>query len=184
MMHESEHNPDITQLLEQASGGDELALDELIQIAYGDLKQIAAGIRRKHFDPSQTINTTALVNEAWLKIRKHGLNAENRKHFYCITALAMQQVLVNEANRKNAQKRQAPEQPEPGVHEDQATWMIILNQILTRLDEQKPRLAEVFRLRYFLGMTEDETAELLAVNSRTVRRDWLTAKQLISEVIA
>ena len=93
-------------------------------------------------------------------------------------------MLVNEANRKNAQKRQAPEQPEPSVHEDQATWMILLNEILTRLDTQKPRLAEVFRLRYFFGMTEDETAELLAVNSRTVRRDWLSAKQLISEVIA
>ncbi len=180
------NNPvDITQLLHQACEGDQQAVNALIDVAYMDLKHIAAGVRRRHFDPSDTINTTALVNEAWLRLQKHGLKADTRKHFFCIAALAMQQILVNEAQRKNAAKRQ-PDQalyPDP-AHTDQTSWMITLNEILETLHDAQPRLAETFRLRYFLGMTEAETADLLEINPRTVRRDWRTARTLISRVIA
>lgn len=184
-MVDSDAPQHITRLLHQAADGDEQAINALIEVAYTDLKQIAAGVRRRHFDPSQTINTTALVNEAWLRLQKHGLKAESRKHFFCVAALAMQQILVNEAHRKQAAKRQSDEALTPdSVHQDQASWMITLDEILVTLNEAQPRLAETFRLRYFLGMTETETAALLELNPRTVRRDWLTARTLISRVIA
>ncbi len=96
----------ITVLLDKASTGDEAAFDELIPIIYPELKLIASGLRRKNSYGSKTLNTTALVNEVWLKLHKYGVKAKSRKHFYCICAKSMRQKMLNSAKKKLAKKPQ------------------------------------------------------------------------------
>ena len=98
---------EITILIFQASNGSASAMDDLIPLVYTDLKIIAAGIRHKQFNVSKTINTTSLVNEVWLKLHKYGIKADSRKHFFCIIAKAMRQILINSAKKKITQKRNA-----------------------------------------------------------------------------
>ena len=99
------NQPDITVLIEQAAAGQQSSLDQLVPLIYPDLKLIAAGLRRKQFNSSETLNTTSLVNEAWLRLQKYGVQATNRKHFFCIAAQAMRQILMNAAKAKKTQKR-------------------------------------------------------------------------------
>ena len=177
----------ITVLLDKASSGDDNAIDQLIPIIYPDLKRIASGIKRKHFDISNTLNTTALVNEAWLKLNKYGVKATSRKHFFCITAKAMRQIIMNSATEKLAKKRQAQlvTLEEYEIHdEDNAQWMLQLDSILKSLESSNKRFAEVFQLKYFLGFTESEIATLLSITDRTVRRDWLVVKKIIKEIMS
>ncbi|MGJ8664087.1 MAG: ECF-type sigma factor, partial [Marinicella sp.] len=99
------NQPEVTVLIEQAAAGEQQALDQLIPVIYPDLKAIAAGLRRKQFDVNATLNTTSLVNEAWLKLKRYGVQANSRKHFFCIAAQAMRQILMNAAKAKKTQKR-------------------------------------------------------------------------------
>lgn len=183
-----QYKPDeITQLISQASEGDDDALDQLIPIVYSDLKRIASGLRHKQMQVSRTLNTTSLVNEAWLKLNKYGIRAESRKHFFCIIAKAMRQILVNAAKEKQCLKRNA--QREEGFDisdialDSQAEWMLQLDEIIDSIEQSHGRLAEVFQLKYFLGFTEIEVAETLDVHVRTIRRDWLTVRKIIQEII-
>jgi len=177
----------ITVLLDKASTGDNHAIDQLIPIIYPDLKRIASGIKRKHFDISKTLNTTALVNEAWIKLNKYGVKASNRKHFFCITAKAMRQIIMNSATEKLTKKRhgQLVTLEDYGIlDDDDAQWMLQLDRILKSLETSNKRLAEVFQLKYFLGFTESEIATLLSITDRTVRRDWLVVKKIIKEIMS
>ncbi len=177
---------EITLLLSQASNGDNLALDQLIPIFYPDLKRIASGIRHKQMVVSKTLNTTSLVNEAWLKLNKYGIKAESRKHFFCIIAKAMRQILVNAAEEKLCIKRHANQMAldvSNIASESEAEFMIKLNEIIESIENSHSRLAEVFQFKYFLGFSEIEIAETLDVNIRTIRRDWLTVKKIIQEII-
>ena len=185
-LHQIEPN-EITVLLDQASHGDDLALDQLIPIIYPDLKRIASGIRHKQLAISRTLNTTSLVNEAWLRLNKHGVKAKSRKHFFCITAKAMRQILVNAAQEKLSLKRHANQvtlDVSRIANEPEAEFMIQLNQVVESIQDSHGRLAEVFQFKYFLGFSEKEIAETLSVDVRTVRRDWLTIKKIIQEVVA
>lgn len=177
---------EITLLLGQASSGDNGSMDKLMPIIYPDLKRIAAGIRHKQMVVSKTLNTTSLVNEAWLKLNKYGIKAENRKHFFCIIAKAMRQIIVNAAKEKLTLKRNALQMDidiSEIPNDSEATWMIQLNEILDSIEQSHGRLAEVFQFKYFLGFSEIEIAETLDVNVRTIRRDWLTVKKIIQEII-
>lgn len=180
------HPNEITILIDKASDGDISAFDQLIPIIYPELKKIASGIKRKHFDVSNTLNTTALVNEAWLKLNKYGVKASNRKHFFCIAAKAMRQIIMNSAKQKFSKKREAVLVTIDNVelHDDNdVQWMLQLEVILKSLESSNSRLADVFQLKYFLGFTESEIADLLSVTDRTVRRDWLVVKKLIKELM-
>lgn len=176
----------ITVLLDKASSGDDNAINKLIPVIYPELKRIASGIKRKHFDVSNTLNTTALVNEAWLKLNKYGVKAANRKHFFCITAKAMRQIIMNSATEKLSQKRQGilVTLDNFEIDDNNAEWMLQLDKILKSLESSNKRLAEVFQLKYFLGFTEEEIAELLSITDRTVRRDWIVVKKLIKEIMS
>ncbi len=180
-------NPnEITLLISQASSGSSDAMNSLMPIIYGDLKRIATGIRHKQMVVSKTLNTTSLVNEAWLKLNKYGIKAESRKHFFCIIAKAMRQIIVNTANEKLSLKRHS-KQIDVDVceisNDSQATWMLQLDEILDSIENSHGRLAEVFQLKYFLGFSELEIADTLNVNVRTIRRDWLSVKKIIQELI-
>jgi RNA polymerase sigma factor (TIGR02999 family) len=177
---------EITLLISKASSGDNSAMDSLMPLIYPDLKRIASGIRHKQMMISKTLNTTSLVNEAWLRLNKYGIKAESRKHFFCIIAKAMRQILVNSAKEKLCIKRKA------NLHtldvaniatDSDAQLMIQLNEIIESIEDSYSRLAEVFQFKYFLGFSEIEIADTLNINVRTVRRDWLTVKKIIQEIV-
>ncbi len=180
-------NPqEITLLIGKASSGDNGAMDSLMPLIYPDLKRIASGIRHKQMVVSKTLNTTSLVNEAWLKLNKYGIKAESRKHFFCIIAKAMRQILVNSAKEKLCLKRDAKKltlDVSNLATESEAQFMLKLEEIIKSIEESHGRLAEVFQFKYFLGFSEVEIAETLDVNIRTIRRDWLTVKKIIQEII-
>lgn len=177
---------EVTQLIISASAGSAEALNQLIPLLYDDLKRIASGIRHKQLAVSKTLNTTSLVNEAWIKLQKWGIKAESRKHFFCITAQAMRQILINTANEKLAQKRAARQvsfDDQLSTTDREAEWVLFLDQILKPIEQQQPRMAEVFQLRYFLGFTEPEVAEILNISISTVNRDWVSIKKIISNLM-
>lgn len=182
-----QNNPhEITVLISQAASGDADALNNLMPIVYADLKLIASGIRHKQFNVSSTLNTTSLVNEAWIKLQKWGVKAESRKHFFCITAKAMRQILINSATQKLSQKRNVKlvTFEDSGINTDnEAEWMILLDKILKPIEQKNPRMAQVFHLKYFLGFTEPEVAETMGVSLSTVNRDWLIVKKIIKNIL-
>ncbi|WP_223787990.1 ECF-type sigma factor [Marinicella meishanensis] len=176
----------VTLLIEQAANGEQQALDQLIPLIYPDLKVIAAGLRRQQFDASATLNTTSLVNEAWIKLKKYGVDASSRKHFFCIAAQAMRQILINAAQAKKTQKRQANV---ASMHDIQinstesADWLLKLNAVIKAVAEHNQRAQEVFELKYFLGLGNDEVADLLGVNVRTIKRDWQAVRRVLQQVL-
>ena len=178
---------EITVLIEQAASGQQGSLDQLIPIIYPDLKQIAAGLRRKQFNASETLNTTSLVNEAWLKLKKYGVQANNRKHFFCIAAQAMRQILMNAAKAKKTQKREVALS---SIHDIQinstesADWLLKLNEVIDALEQHNKRTQEVFQLKYFLGLENAEIADIMGVNIRTIKRDWAGVKQVIKQALS
>lgn len=159
--------------------------DALYSALYKELRSEARRQRRKS-GAFSAMQTTALVNESYFKLQQSG-DWNDRQHFLRTAASAMRQVLVDEARMALADKRGAgqvddswdktgfAEQIDAGSHEDPAT-IIAINNALTALAELNPRLARVVECRYFAGYSEQETAELLDVTPRTVRRDWIKAR--------
>jgi len=184
-LNQTNHH-EVTRLIGKASAGDDNALNELIPLVYQDLKRIASGIRHKQMVVSKTLNTTSLVNEAWLKLQKWGIEAENRKHFFCITAKVMRQILINTAREKLANKRagnQVTFDDQAMATESEAEWILFLDQILQPIEQQQPRMAKVFHLKYFLGFTEPEIADVMGISISSVSRDWLTVKKIIATMM-
>lgn len=175
-----------TVLIQKAAAGDQIAMDELIVLVYPELKKISAGIRRKQFAVTQTFNTTALVNEAWLKMNQAGVKADNRKHFYCTMAQAMKQILINHSTKQQAQKNQGIQVTLDGKHaidSKQHEWLLNLDKILNAINNKSPRMMHVFQLKYFLGMSETEITNILNISQKTIRRDWLSAKAVVAKMI-
>lgn len=156
------------------------ALEALTQALYADLRNIA---RRERFrvGAGATLCTTALIHEAWFKLQRRG-HWESQPHFLATAALAMRQVLVNDAETRHAAKRNHGEAPEsleaeiaPAADEVDLE-LLQVNAAVERLASLSPRLAKVVECRYFAGFSEAETAAALGVNERTVRRDWVKAR--------
>lgn len=137
---------------------------------------------------AQTLDTTALVHEAWLNLADGKSRFESRAHFYGYAATAMRHILVDHARRRMAQKRGGNEAPldldavEIPV-EHAAAEMLALNDALDRLDALEPRLARVVELRFFAGLSVEETADTLGVVSRSVVRDWARARVFLQQAI-
>lgn len=181
------HKPEeVTLLISKASTGDDGALNSLIPLVYEDLRAIASGLRHKQMKVSATLNTTSLINEAWIRLNRWGIEAQNRKHFFCIAAKAMRQILINSATEKLSQKRKAElvTFDDSGFKsESDAQWILELDSVLKPLEKKNSRIAEVFQLRYFLGFTEKEVSEAMDISISTVNRDWLIAKKIIKEIL-
>jgi RNA polymerase sigma factor (TIGR02999 family) len=164
---------------EGASAAVRALADELVPIFYQELRTIARRTKRK-VGIGATLQTTALVNEAYLKLRAtHGWNDDS--HFLCAAALAMRHVLVNHANSRVAAKRGAGADVLPLTAADHVAiendeMLINLNEALARLAVEAPRLAQVVECRYFGGYDEMATARALKLSDRTVRRDWTLAR--------
>lgn len=176
----SESDRPVTQLLDDLNAGDSSAADELLPIIYDRLRHLARHQRRGW--QSETMNTTALVHEVYLKlIDQDDPNWENRAHFYGVASKAMRHILVDYARRKNALKRGGDRERVPLTiaspsTEQRAADVLSLDQALTRLEKLSPRQARVVECRFFAGMTIDETAAVLDVSASTVRRDWTAAR--------
>lgn len=164
-----------------AAGGERRALDELFSATYEELRRLAASVRRG--DPSATLNPTALVNEAWIKLAgTPAVALTSPLHFRRIAARAMRQVLVEAARRRHAQKRGGKQAAFVTFDEslgDGAMWaddVIGLDAALESLAKLEPRQASMVECRFFGGLGVDETARLLDVSEATVLRDWRAAR--------
>ena len=173
---------DITQLLREWSDGKRGALDELLPLVYEELRRQAANYLRRE-RPDHTLQTTALIHEAYLRlIDQRDVNWQSRAHFFAISAQAMRRILVDYARTKHREKRGGDafklplEEAVLMPAEEKSVDLIELDEALTRLgeiDEQKARIVE---LRYFSGLSTEETATVLLVSTRTVERGWTMAK--------
>ncbi len=156
------------------------ALDLAFSVAYEELRRLAAGVRKS--DPRSTINPTALVNEAWVKLAAHpDFTWESDLHFKRIAARAMRQLLVESARRRQTQKRSAPlvtfdENLALGAAEASEEEFLRLDAALEELGRLSARQASIVESRFFGGMDMEETAKILGVSEATVARDWRSAR--------
>jgi RNA polymerase sigma-70 factor (ECF subfamily) len=172
---------EVTQLLKDWSGGDPEALDRLIPIVYAELRAIAARyLRRERRD--HTLQPTALVNEAYLRlIDQKQVQWQNRAHFIGVAAQMMRRILVDHAKSHNRAKRGGGAQrvsldEAMAVSDERATDLLELDSALTALATFDDRKSRVVEMRYFGGLTVEETAEVLKVSEMTVAREWKLAK--------
>jgi len=172
---------DITRLLVAAEDGSPEALDQGFEVGYPRLREIARA-RRRGWRGSETMGTTGLVHEAYLKVASGGKAAfENRAHFYATTAKAMRQVLINYAEKRGAQKRgggvsEVTLYEADAVTDNALDELLALNAALERLSAMSERQAQVVECLFFAGLGIEETAEALRVSPATVKRDWSTAR--------
>jgi RNA polymerase sigma factor (TIGR02999 family) len=171
----------ITQLLIEWRDGDEKALDRLMPLVYEELNRLAHRYMRRE-RPGHSFQTNDLVNEAYLRLVDHkGMRWQNRAHFYAVAAQAMRRILVDRARSRASVKRGGRIQLvdlEEGqtAPEKQAAELVALDDALTNLAAVDSRKAKVVEMRYFGGMSVEETAEALEISPVTVMRDWNTAK--------
>jgi RNA polymerase sigma factor (TIGR02999 family) len=172
---------DVTQLLQAVQAGETGAFDKLVPLVYDELRRIAHRhlLRSKR---GQTLNTTALVHEVYVKMSdQNGLALEDRASFLAVSACAMRQVVIQFARSRNAIKRGegASALPLDQVNiavDEQAESVLEIDRALTRLRERNAQLAQVVECRFFAGLSVEETAEALGVSLRTAQRLWQRAR--------
>ncbi len=172
--------PDLTALLRDASEGDQNALDRLMPLVYGELRKIAASYLRQE-RKDHTLQPTALVHEAYLRLtHQKDVAWQNRAHFFGIAAQMMRRILVDHARKRQAAKRDASAwkvaTAEVDGGADSAPELLALDRALEELEKIDPQQAKIVELRFFGGLTVEETAEVAGISPRTVKREWRTAK--------
>jgi len=171
----------ITHLLKEWSNGDERALNELTPLVYGELRQQAARYMRKE-RPGHSLQATALINEAYLRlVDVKNVQWQNRAHFFAIAANLMRRILVDHARRRDAEKRGGSQVLltlddafAASKHGD--VDLLAIDQALTKLATIDSQQARVVELRFFSGLTVEETATALNVSPKSVKRDWSVAR--------
>ena len=172
---------DITGLLMAWGSGDKAALDRLMPLLYQELRRLARRQMRRERQ-GDTLQTTALVNEAYLRLVDYErVQARDRNHFLAIAAQAMRRILVERARNRRSDKRGSNPQrisldEVTEVAEARAADLLALDEALQALSTIDPRKAQLVELRYFGGLTIEETANVLGVSTPTVERDWHTAR--------
>jgi len=178
----------VTKLLNRWKEGDPSALDELVPYLYEDLRRIA----RRHLRgerTGQTLQTTALVHEAYLRLAGAEISWQDRAHFMATAARQMRRILVDHARAKKSAKRgggtiAVPLDAEPAASTDQPARILDLDSALTRLSQHDPRKGRVVEMHFFAGMTYGEIAEVLGVSEATVRLDMRVAKAWMRSELA
>jgi len=171
---------EVTTLLSAWRGGDQDAFEKLIPIVYADLRRIAARYMRSE-NEGHTLQTTALVHEAYLRLTgERERTWENRAHFFGVAAQIMRNLLVDHARKAVTTKRGGGIAVQldagAGMTEISPEDLLALNEALARLAEVDPRASRIVELRYFVGLTIEEIAEVMDASVRTVNREWKTAK--------
>ena len=172
--------PDLTALLRDASEGNQNALDLLMPLVYGELRKIAASYLRQE-RKDHTLQPTALVHEAYLRLtHQKDVAWQNRAHFFGIAAQMMRRILVDHARKRQAAKRDASAWKVATAEVDggaeSAPELLALDRALEELEKIDPQQAKIVELRFFGGLTVEETAEVAGISPRTVKREWRTAK--------
>lgn len=180
---------DVTRLLDALGGGDRAALDALFPLVYDELRRLA----RRHLSrerPEHTLDSVALVNEAYLKLAdQDGVRLENRAHFFAVSARAMRAILVDHARARNAAKRGGGGVPVPLdevaelLSDEQAEHVELLDDGLEQLTRVNAEATRVVECLYFGGLTLDETALALGMSVATVRRRWSFAKAWLGRAL-
>ena len=172
---------EVTQLLAEYSEGNEAALDQLLPLVYAELHRMAQRYMRTE-NPAHTLQTTALIHEAYVRLTGLSPNKwQNRAHFFGVAARSMRHVLVDHARarrreRRGGEKRCIALDESLAVSGERLAGIVALDDALTDLAELHPRQSKVVELKYFGGLTVEETAEALQVSPETVMRDWRIAK--------
>jgi RNA polymerase sigma factor (TIGR02999 family) len=171
----------VTQLLKDWSGGDQAAADKLMPLVYEELRRLAHQYMRRE-KPGHTLQTSALVNEAYVRlVDQTKIQWEGRAHFFGIAARLMRQILVDQARRKNFAKRgggaiRVSLDSNNEIAQQQSANVMALDEALKILEQTDPRKSRIVELRFFGGMSIDETAEALKVSPGTVMREWTFAR--------
>jgi RNA polymerase sigma factor (TIGR02999 family) len=184
----------VTRLLKELSGGNREALESLVPKVYEELRVIAQRHLRNEAD-GHTLNATALVHEAYVRIAKlDRIDWQDRAHFFAVASQAIRRVLVDYAVRRNAQKREGGFKrvdldridldDAPIIDDADLDGVIELNQALERLEALQPRHVRVVECRFFGGMNLDETALALGISKATVKRDWTLARAWLNRELS
>lgn len=172
---------DVTRLLQDWSEGDPSALERLIPLVFNDLRQIAGRMFQREND-SHTLQPTALVNEVYLKLmEQRKMSWQNRQQFFGVAGLMMRRILVDYAKARQAAKRgsgavMVPLDEAMAAPELRGVDVVALDEALTRLAEIDPRQGQIVEMRFFMGLSHEEIADILEISVTTVKREWRTAK--------
>jgi RNA polymerase sigma factor (TIGR02999 family) len=180
---------EVTRLLQESSVGNREALDKLLPLVYNELRRLAHVYLTKE-RPDHTLQTTALVHEAYMKlIDQRSVNWENRAQFFAISAQAMRRILLDNARRRSAGKRGSGgqkvslEELADLAAESADESLIALDAALQKFEEVDPQQSKIVELRYFAGLTIEETAELLNISPSSVQREWNSARAWLYKFI-
>jgi RNA polymerase sigma factor (TIGR02999 family) len=180
---------DVTQILSRIESGDSSAADQLLPLVYDELRRLAAA-RLTHEKPGQTLQATALVHEAYLRLvdAEQAQHWDNRGHFFCAAAEAMRRILINRARDKNRLKRgggwQRVDLDRLAAVEDATDDdLLAIDEALEHLGRENKRCADLVKLRFFAGMTLEEAANALRIARRTANRDWAFARAWLYETL-
>jgi len=180
---------EVTQLLIDWSNGDKAALDKLMPLIYGELRQLAHRYMSRE-RPGNTLQTTALVNEAYVRlINRKNVHWQNRTHFFAIAAQLMRSILVDHARSHAYAKRGGGAQKltldeAMVVSQERAAEVVALDDVLKELAKIDPQQSRIVELRFFGGLTIEETAEVLQLSPATIKREWSTAKAWLYHELA
>lgn len=174
---------DITLILQQIEGGDPKAQDRLLELVYSELRKLASAKLSREY-ASHTLQPTALVHEAWLRLGGDEQPAwQNRAHFFGAAAEAMRRILIDRARKRHAVRHgggmQRVDLDGPGIEvaapgsDDE---LLALNEVLERFTSEHPRKGQLVKLRYFAGLTIEQAAEVMNVSTPTAKRDWAFAR--------
>jgi RNA polymerase sigma-70 factor, ECF subfamily len=171
---------DITGLLKALRGGDREAGERLFPLVYAELHQVAAAYMRRE-RPDHTLQPTALINEAYLRLTDASIDWQSRAHFIAVAATAMRRILVDHARGhaaavRGGNLRRVEWEDALGVSAERSAELIALDQALGRLAQANPRQARIVELHYIGGLSFDEIGAVLDLSARTVKRDWAVAR--------
>ncbi|MBK6798359.1 MAG: sigma-70 family RNA polymerase sigma factor [Acidobacteria bacterium] len=173
--------PEVTNLLIEWRNGNQDAFERLFPLVYDELRKIAKRYMSRE-SSGHTLQTEALVNEAYLRlVRQQGVDWKNRAHFFAISAQIMRHLLVDHARSHNYAKRgggaiQISLNEGLAVSKEKSIDLLALDEALSRLEKMDERKNRIVELRYFAGLSSEETAEVLGISEITVKREWLKAK--------
>jgi RNA polymerase sigma-70 factor, ECF subfamily len=181
---------EVTRLLQDLSDGSREALDKLLPLVYEELRRLAHSYLT-HERPDHTLQTTALVHEAYLKlIDQHSVNWENRAQFFAISAQAMRRILIDSARRHTSIKRGSGgtkislDEAAPVSGKTANESLLALDMALQELEKVDAEQSRIVELRYFGGLTIEETAEVLKTSPATVKREWTMARAWLYQALA
>jgi RNA polymerase sigma factor (TIGR02999 family) len=177
---------DVTAILSQIEQGDPQAAEKLLPLVYDELRQLAAQ-KLAHEQAGQTLQATALVHEAYLRLvgREQTQDWDNRRHFFAAAAEAMRRILIDRARHKQTSKAGGRRRSldlddiEPALEEENSDRLLALDEALRQLEAEDPRKADLVKLRFFAGLTAEQAAAALGVSTSTAEKDWAYARSWI-----